>query len=344
MRHFFGFICVLALAVMGCGGAPDSGEGCKTVGLEACDGAQPLRCSQDEVWTEIGGLCLAPQTCVSQDGNAACIDVYCANHANLCFDLQQSECDGTVLRRCQGPEDCPIWTDVEDCAASGLVCEDGVSPALCLPPGELPYIIEVKWVWSDPCSYMAASDVTITTTAIPADLRYEGSVTDCTGDIGGAVAVLTCENLTLMAGSVTVTDSRTNNEASVSFAFDACVDGRVCADGEPCCNESTLRCSESDPSVIEQCAADGNWVLSETCGEGYLCDVHASIAVCHAAECVDLDRRCFESDDLPGTDVEYCQNGTWLLADSCQRLKPDGWVCREDTSTVPPTYYCAAGP
>jgi hypothetical protein len=203
-------------------------------------------------------------------------------------------------------------------------------------------IIEVKWEWSVPCDYMTRSDVTITTTATPAGLDYLGSVTDCTGDFDESEVVLTCENETLMAGSVTVTDSE-NNQATVGFAFDACIDGRVCADGEPCCNEETLRCSESDPSIIEECAADGSWVLSETCAEGTLCNDDASSAVCRAAECVDRDLRCFESDGWPGTDIEYCLNGTWVFSQSCQQRpdqnRPD-WVCVINDNLDPPVYYC----
>jgi hypothetical protein len=207
-------------------------------------------------------------------------------------------------------------------------------------------IIQVEWVWfnpeNDPCTYMTPSDVTITTTATPTGLSYSYSVMDCTGSDGidTSEVVLTCQNQTLMSGSVTVTDSQ-NNQATVSFAFDACINGRVCADGEPCCTEGTTRCNEGADQV-EQCEADGSWEVAGTCGPGQRCYLNGPIAECRAEDCTEPDFQCVESDGWPGTDVEYCWNGTWVLSQSCQEGKPAGWVCVINDAHDPPLYYCGA--
>jgi len=321
---------------------PDSGKTCvESACLAACT-AGDIRCSPgdhtrvelcntDRLW-ETSETCRG-SSCEVTDDIPICTPVTCTSGATLC------SYDNTEVWTCRNGDE---WVVTATCA-SNQSCQVVDGGGECITGA--PKITQVKWVWADPCIYMTPSDVTITTTATPAGLDYLVSVSDCTGNTGGideSEVVLTCENETLMAGSVTVTDSE-NNRDEVSFAFDACIDGRVCADGEPCCNEETLRCSESDPSIIEECAADGSWVLSETCAEGYLCNDDASSAVCRAAECVDGDLRCFESDGWPGTDIEYCLNGTWVFSQSCQQRpdqsRPD-WVCVINDNLDPPVYYC----
>jgi hypothetical protein len=342
MRYLFGFICVLALGVMplvGCGEPADVGVDCDSnkVGMIECsaDRSHILLCSADLRFEEVENCGASRERCYQEEGEPpACV---CEEGWRRCST------DGTGIEVCQTAG---VWAVAKTCS-EGEICVDEDNMIACrLFTGD-PMITEVRWEWVDPCSYMTPSDVRVTTTAIPAGLDYSGSVTDCDPDIVDAVAVLTCQNQTLMAGSVTVEDSE-NNQATVSFAFDACIDGRVCADGEPCCLATApRRCSESDPSVIEQCAADGSWVLSETCEEGTLCNDDAVSAVCKAAECVDGDLRCFESDGWPGTDIEYCLNGTWVFSQSCQQRpdqsRPD-WVCIINDNLDPPVYYCGAGP
>ena len=57
--------------------------------------------------------------------------------------------------------------------------------------------------------------------------------------------------------------------------------------------------------------------------------MNGPVAECHAEECTEGDRRCFESDGLPDSDIEYCLNGSWVLSQSCQSNKPEGGsTCR----------------
>ena len=140
-------------------------------------------------------VCIMPRPCT--DGATRCSSDN--TQVETCGDEQW-----TPTTTCDPDQICRIVSDDAQCVVEALA------------------IIEVKWVWVDtelePCTYMTPSDVTITTTANFADLDYSGSVTDCTGDFDRSEVVLTCENQTLMAGSVTVTDPRNNDQATVSFA------------------------------------------------------------------------------------------------------------------------------
>jgi hypothetical protein len=68
--------------------------------------------------------------------------------------------------------------------------------------------------------------------------------------------------------------------------------------------------------------------------------VDGQVAECRAEERTDGDLRCFESDGWPGTDIEYCVNGTWVLSQSCQQGNPEGWVCHINDNIDPPVYFC----
>lgn len=286
-------------------------------------------CNADDRW-EVSETCRGSE-CQVTDGVAACGPVTCRPGATRCEedDTEVWTCAGggdawNVTATCESNQSCEVFKDVAQCVVIA------------------PMITEVKWQWKDPCSYMTPSDVSITTTVVPTgpDLRYSGSVSFCTGDIDASVAVLTCENETLMSGSVAVTDSA-QNRAEVGFTFDACQDGRVCAGGQPCCTEGTTRCSETGHKV-ERCGADGAWDTVEDCAiSGERCYMNGPVAECREAGCTEGDRRCIESDALPGTDIEYCFEGSWVLSQSCQQ-QDRGWVCNINDTIDPPVYYCGA--
>ena len=129
MRILFTFMCVLALAVIGCG--KDVGDPCEVEGTNSCDPRHVLIC-RGGVWVEVGVACFPDQQCYSRDGEARCIDNECdTSNENFCLNLASSNCDGTVLRNCAAPRDCPMWV-VEDCADSGLVCTFDTSKARAL--------------------------------------------------------------------------------------------------------------------------------------------------------------------------------------------------------------------
>jgi len=324
----------------------DAGDvACKapcTTGETQCstDQSEAELCNADDRW-EVSETCRGSD-CQVTDGVAACGPVTCRPGATRCEgDPREAggevwTCAGggdawNVTATCESNQSCDVLNDVAQCIV--------IAPVM---------ITEVKWQWKDPCRYLTPSDVSITTTVTPTgpDLRYSGSVTFCTGDIDASVVVLTCENETLMSGSVAVTDSEKNRD-EVGFTFDACQDGRVCAGGQACCTEGTTRCSEIGDNV-ERCRADGTWGVAQSCTVlGERCYMNGPVAECHAEECTEGDFRCFESDGWPGTDVEYCFNGTWVFSQSCQQRpnqsRPD-WVCIINDNLDPPVYYCGAGP
>ena len=133
------FVAVLSIVNMsGCTscGRKEGGT-CQPEGTMACGGVfgrDVMECSEDGLWEEVAS-CSRTGFCVDDDGqHAICVEEGCdIEDPDLCFLLQSRDCNGTVLQVCQG-RDCPMFTDVEDCADSGLVCTVETSPASCFDP------------------------------------------------------------------------------------------------------------------------------------------------------------------------------------------------------------------
>jgi len=131
-------MCVLLLVGIGCGNTEGSSCSEAEIGRESCDADDSsiqLRCSEDGVWVEAGGFCTSGKHCMSRDGDATCVNDDCdTQQEDFCFQLNNTDCDGTVLQECLGPAGCPVWTSV-DCADSGQVCTVETRPASCVIPG-----------------------------------------------------------------------------------------------------------------------------------------------------------------------------------------------------------------
>lgn len=93
--------------------------------------------------------------------------------------------------------------------------------------GAAPVIEMVAWTPDGACTPGIASDFTVTVTATdadsnPMDLVYDGSVTDCPGDIDAATSTINCPNFRPYGGSVVVSDADGNNSAEVNFTIGVC--------------------------------------------------------------------------------------------------------------------------
>ena len=82
--------------------------------------------------------CERDEFCVEEWPWAICVHDDCDTEASdFCIPVGAKDCDGTVLQECQGRR-CPVWTYVEDCADSDLVCEvldveqDELGEAICV--------------------------------------------------------------------------------------------------------------------------------------------------------------------------------------------------------------------
>lgn len=133
MRYFVGMVCVLTFGVMGCSDSP--GEACNVVGSESCndqDASEILYCDESGVWL-VYDRCSPPNDrCFARSGRAICVASDCdVLQQNICVWPGNSDCEGTVVRMCEDT-DCPTWTNVEDCADSGLVCNDSADQAQCV--------------------------------------------------------------------------------------------------------------------------------------------------------------------------------------------------------------------
>ncbi len=125
----------LALVGGGCGDkfdpdkCKDLAGQCDAAGLQRClatmDGNEVCAPNDDGclVWT--AGLPCGPgQTCVEADGTCRC--------NNACSQAGGTECAGNVIRTCTANEaGCLAWVAGEDCAATGLVCDEGAGQAVC---------------------------------------------------------------------------------------------------------------------------------------------------------------------------------------------------------------------
>jgi len=131
-----------------CNSCKQPGDTCYPVGRLACgQHGQLLVCGEDGLWepdrgpTGIGtDTCNEGDYCID-DGHqyATCVDDNCdVEHEDFCLVLLYStSCDGFVVQECRNLEgmNCPFWTDIEDCAASGMVCSIEGGSAACVPPG-----------------------------------------------------------------------------------------------------------------------------------------------------------------------------------------------------------------
>ncbi len=83
------------------------------------------------------------------------------------------------------------------------------------------------------------------------------------------------------------------------------------------CVEGDVQCS-ADGTAVEQCDADGNWNVDETCSSGCtegVCDEPST-----GGGCTDNDRRCNSNYDA----VEECSNGVWSEVEHCGDSCVDG--------------------
>jgi hypothetical protein len=93
--------------------------------------------------------------------------------------------------------------------------------------GAAPVITMVEWSTEGGCVQGTASDYTVVVTATdadsdPMDLVYDGSVTNCTGNIDDATSVISCPNNAPYAGMVVVSDGDGNDSDPVNFTIRIC--------------------------------------------------------------------------------------------------------------------------
>jgi len=251
MRYLFGFICVLALGVMGCGQSlgpvgGSGGDGAAGVGggEGGSGGTAMTDCTGAEDGTECvyqantSGRCLSEvcfvDDCVEVVDGTNCLaygDTGAVDYLGLCVGAPPAGSGGTCVAPqddCTGEENgTPCWRD-EGRSEMGMCDEVGV----CLPLAA-PEIAFVWWGWADDCDIDAAGQgLSVGIAAFDDDtpweqLTYSGHVQDCTPDLNAMESSLSCEvYLGARQSEATVTDPQ-GNQGTMLFAPDPCTNGCV---------------------------------------------------------------------------------------------------------------------
>lgn len=113
----------------------------------------------------------------------------------------------------------------------GCSDEDSMMGGNSSGSGDPPMITSVQWSQVPNCQGGVRSDVTITVTVTdsdtnPGELVFTGSVSGCTSTINASQVVVSCPQIALYNGSVTVKDPE-NNSDSMNFSFGVCENGQT---------------------------------------------------------------------------------------------------------------------
>ncbi len=105
--------------------------------------------------------------------------------------------------------------------------------------GSTPTITMVAWEATPDCARNQRSNYVITVTATDPDtaaddLIYNGSVFGCDNPIDAAVSTISCPNIALYQGMVTVEDPDTNESTLVAFDIDVCETASCTTDPDTC--------------------------------------------------------------------------------------------------------------
>ncbi len=105
--------------------------------------------------------------------------------------------------------------------------------------GSTPTITMVAWEATPDCARNQRSNYVVTVTATDPDtaaddLIYNGSVFGCDNPIDAAVSTISCPNIALYQGMVTVEDPDTNESTLVAFDIDVCETASCTTDPDTC--------------------------------------------------------------------------------------------------------------